>query len=292
VKCPSCKRHLRDGSFRPDGFCTRCVHRENIAIEVRQRGGGGGGRGFTKFSVNNTFISQNIPTEPGQADPLSHLQSITENIHSILNDAIRMHGAIKFYLTLNMNMQRPVENTVNREVGHFCSIPILLMSEDEIIEQIEIAVNLVLERAEAFLRYGSGWTYLDVKSVEVHSCAYNIVGGTSYIETPPRFRNRSIINIHNKNDRCFEYSVLAGLYPAKRNVCHPSSYKKNLGTLNFNNINFPIKPNKNTIEKFEEQNPEISINVQHIAENGQLGPVYASNKRDRKHHLNLLLLIH
>ena len=62
-----------------------------------------------------------------------------------------------------------------------------------------------------------------------------------------------------------------------------------MGTLNFDGISFPVKPTKNQLEKFEKQNPEISINVQHLNEDGQLGPIYASNERGRKH-INLLLL--
>ena len=67
------------------------MRRKNLASEMQQRGGGES----TQFSVNHTFLTQNIPAEPGHVDPLSYLQSITENIQSILNDALRMHGAIK-----------------------------------------------------------------------------------------------------------------------------------------------------------------------------------------------------
>src|SRR5271163_1443008 len=146
-----------------------------------------------------------------------------------------------------------------------------------------------MDRADAFLRYGSGWTFEDVKSVDIHTCAYNMVGGTSYIPTPSRFKNNSIINVQNKDERCFAYSVLAGIFPAKSNVSHPSSYEKYMDTLNFEGIDFPVKPTEKQMSTFEAQNPQISLNVQHVAENGRIIPLYATELRGRKHPLNLLL---
>ena len=142
---------------------------------------------------------------------MTYMISISQSIRSILIDAMRMHGAIKFYLTININMERLVQSAIYEDVGHFCSIPIVLLDEDEILEQLEKAINLALERADAFLRYGSGWVFKGVKSVDVNSCAYNVVEGTSYIEMPSRFKNRSIINVQNQDEKCFEYSVFANL---------------------------------------------------------------------------------
>jgi len=285
-KCPACKRHLHLGLYNSEtGVCLNCARRQAGAKEIREKR-----HGLVQFSVNNTFITQNIPAEPNHIDPLTYMQSIMQDLCTILRDAMRMHGAIKKFLTINMNMERLVGSEIVEDLGHFCSIPCLILNEDEIVEQLEKAINLALERADAFLRYGSGWVFKGVKSVDINSCAYNIIGGTSYIETPPRLKNRSIINIQNKDEKCFEYSVLAGMYPAKRNVCHPSTYKKYMGTLNFDGISLPVKPTKNQIEKFETQNPEISINVQHIDMDGRLGTIFASKQRGRKHHINLLLL--
>jgi hypothetical protein len=146
-----------------------------------------------------------------------------------------------------------------------------------------------MERADAFLRFGSGWTFDDVKSVDIHTCAYNVIGGSSFIPTPARFKNRSIINIQNfNNERCFAYSVLAGIFPAKNNVCAPCSYEEYMNTLHFDGISFPVKIDQ--IKKFEKQNEEISINVQHVGPGGNLLSLYASEYRGRKHHINLLLL--
>ena len=61
-----------------------------------------------------------------------------------------------------------------------------------------------------------------------------------------------------------------------------------MSTLNFDGISFPVKIDQ--IKKFEKQNEEISINVQHVGPGRNLLSLYASEYRGRKHHINLLLL--
>ena len=274
---------LRIGLYNLDsGCCNNCMRRRAISKEIRQRGGS------VKFSVNSAFMTRKITPSPGQMDPLVYINSIKCEIGETLRDAMRMHTAIKFYITVNINMMRFVGVEIHREVGHFPSIPSIVMNEVDIEEQIQKAINLALDRAEAFLRFGSGWTFEDVQSVDVHTCAYNVVGGSSYIATPKRLKNRSIINIQNKDQRCFAYSVLASLFPAKDHVCKTWKYEKYMNSLNLEGIEFPMKLDQ--IGKFEKQNPDISINVQHLDEDGRVVPLRASEHRGRKHHINLLLL--
>jgi hypothetical protein len=237
LKCQSCSRRLRLGLFNPGStHCHNCTRKKIIAQEIRQRGAG-----RVQFSVNNTFIIQNLPAPPGQMDPVVYLNSISDQIRASLTDALKMHTAIKFYLTVSINMMRFVGVSIHREVGHFVSIPAVLLHESDIDELVQRAVNLIMERADAFLRFGSGWTFDDVKSVDIHTCAYNVIGGSSFIPTPARFKNRCLINVQNSNERCFAYSVLAGIFPAKNNVCAPWKYEKYMSTLNFDGISFPLK---------------------------------------------------
>ena len=167
----SCRRRRQQGSFDVNSStCDACIRRHTFANEIRQKG-----HGPVQLSVNNTFITQNIPSEPNQLDPMTYMHSITPNINQILSDALRMHGSIKFYITININMERFSGSDVTEDVGHFCSIHIVLLNDDDIIEQLEKAINLALERADAFLRYGSGWVFKGVKSVDVNSCAYKLL---------------------------------------------------------------------------------------------------------------------
>ena len=85
---------------------------------------------------------------------------------------------------------------------------------------------------------------------------------TSYIDLPKEIKSKkAIINVQNKNNRCFEYAILSAQHHDKIKSDHqrPSKYKKYLGQLNFTGIEFPVS--LKDIDKFENQNPEIRINV-------------------------------
>ena len=57
--------------------------------------------------------------------------------------------------------------------------------------------------------------------------------------------------------------------------------------LNTTGLRFPLKYSDTA--KFENINPSISVNVL-IFENNEVFPLYASKHRDRKYHINLLMI--
>ena len=86
--------------------------------------------------------------------------------------------------------------------------------------------------------------------------------GTDYIDLPIAIKaKKSIINVPNKDNRSFEYAIFSALHhnEIKDSPERSSKYKANLGKLDFTGIEFPVS--LNGIDKFEKQNPRISINV-------------------------------
>ena len=117
-------------------------------------------------------------------------------------------------------------------------------------------------------------------SMNTHVMKYNALGGSSYIELPSwlsQNKNASIINIKNDDQRCFEYCCIAYLNPAKDHPNRPSNYKEqpkkeggrpaqklvlnNPYTFNFDGIDFPVKCDRKTITKIEDQNIGYSFNI-------------------------------
>ena len=72
---------------------------------------------------------------------------------------------------------------------------------------------------------------------------------------------KACININNNDDICFKYATQCGFQKIyekgqSENVYH---YKKIEYGLNFDDLNFPA--NNNNIDKFEELNHNVSVNV-------------------------------
>ena len=72
---------------------------------------------------------------------------------------------------------------------------------------------------------------------------------------------KAIVNIQNFDNNCFQYSVLAGMNVIKSGPqtirFRPSSYKPYMHLLNMGGIQTPVP--LSSIDKFENQNPEISV---------------------------------
>ena len=131
----------------------------------------------------------------------------------------------------------------------------------EIIDQIQKETKL---RHENFLREKSNLRSKQILQTDVNISNYDPLsnhgdGGGTFKELPLFLKNkRAITNVVNKDNQCFKWSVLAALHPVKEHGYRVSSYKAYENDLNFNGLEFPIKPKD--VALFERQN-RISINL-------------------------------
>ena len=134
----------------------------------------------------------------------------------------------------------------------------------------------------------SGWMMDRIKAVNLNIARYNPIRGSSYIPTPQSLVQKvALVNVQNKDQNCFLYSILASLYPVKQNAERVSKYKKYLDKLNYKGIEMPMAVKD--IDKFEKMN-DLVINVYGCTEDGtQIWPRRIIKRRD-KEVINLLML--
>ena len=150
-------------------------------------------------------------------------------------------------------------------------------------------VDQLISQLNIYCTAGSGWVVESLLAVEIKVAAPIRETGSSYIETPASLSGlrRSILNVKNKRDEfCFLYSVLAALYPQKKNVDRPSSYVDKFDELHFQKSDFPMCLSK--IRFFEKRN-DLSITVYRF-ENETLQNIYHSKNRTSRRKIKLLLL--
>ena len=81
------------------------------------------------------------------------------------------------------------------------------------------------------------------------------LAGAGYVDLPNYIKaKKCIVNVQNKDDRCFEYAVLSAIHSEEIDDKpeRPSKYTQWLGTLDFSGIEFPVKISN--VAKFEEKN--------------------------------------
>ena len=126
---------------------------------------------------------------------------------------------------------------------------------DEMVDEIEEEIQKVGE-AE-----GSGWEFIKIIKLVLHTTKWEPIYGSSYIPLDPYLANKkALINMQNEDDKCFMWSVLRALYPKDN---HPERIDKDLKSkqdnINMKGICYPV--NLKAIDHFEHLNPNISISV-------------------------------
>ena len=102
------------------------------------------------------------------------------------------------------------------------------------------------------------------------------------------------MNIHNEDEKCFEYSVIASQHYSEIDANHssrPNQYNKWIGMNKFEGCSQPMK--LEDISKFEKNN-NMAINVYHIKSTGTLiTPLRITQKEVKlEEYVNLLLIEH
>ena len=204
----------------------------------------------------------------------------------------------KLYLNCLMSRSDPLGTIVKK--FKFRSIGYKIITEatdpheiyNEMVDEIEEEIQKV-EQAE-----GSGWVFLEVENLTLHTDIWDPIKGSSYIDLPKELKNKNaIINMKNKdNNKCFLWCVLRALNPSKDK--HPSRIDKDLkskeNTLNMEGIDYPVS--LKDIKRFEKQNLDISISVLGYSKDERIYPLKISEftkkkkEDERKHNIVLLLI--
>jgi hypothetical protein len=126
-------------------------------------------------------------------------------------------------MKIKMSMRKGDEN----ETLHFrakCQISLKIEDTDERFKE---SIKKMYTSFIEFQRQGSNWTIDKVVNLTIHMARYRPLKGSSYILLPIKLRSKhAIINIKNKDNKCFMWSVLAALYPVQRDGKRIWKYKR------------------------------------------------------------------
>ena len=248
-----------------------------------------GASAFKNFT--NQYVFQGVPNY----DPITFLKDARPSIINIMNS----NRNIKAKLYLNCIMKRTDSQgfTAIKEFAfHSIGNKIITVSTDlheiyqEMIDEIEEEIQKV-EEAE-----GSGWVFVEVKNLTLHTSIWDPVNAGSYIELPQFLKNKhAIINMKNWDNECFKWCVLRALNPTNKNPDRiDNDLRSKQDTLNMEGINYPVE--YRGVDRFEHLNPDISISILGYSKDEKTYPLriskYTKCKKEdgRKYDIVLLLI--
>lgn len=204
--------------------------------------------------------------------------------YMLTSEIERRRQSIKWYLSVQVKLEKhSLEGIVDRAEPHFRSKNYTYMTSNDVNDHE--AYQKMYWSFEEFIKHGSNWKLKKVMKLKLHVLPYRPLGGSSYIDLPHTLRkSQCILNIHNTNEKCFLWSVLAALHPVQHDRHLLDHYRPYQDELNMAGITYPVTVQQ--IDKIEDQN-NISINVFGFDKN--IYPLRIT-KKTNKFHVDLLLL--
>lgn len=150
-------------------------------------------------------------------------------------------------------------------------------------------VTFILSKIDDIALRGSGLTLTEINEILVQINDFQPIAGSSFIDLPSSVKSKhAVVNVKNNDNRCFLYAILSALHPANKNAHRVANYIQYTNELNFNGICFPV--NVRDITRFEQLNPNISINVYIYDERKHKVSTLKMTKSVKINHIHLLLL--
>ena len=173
---------------------------------------------------------------------------------------------------------------------HSKDLKLILMetNENEIYDEMADEIGVQIQKVEDV--EGSGWKFERVIKLVLHTTKWEPLYGSSYIPLDPYLANKkAIINMQNEDDKCFMWSVLRALNPKDKNAERiDKDLKSKQDSINMKGIHYPVT--LKAIDRFETQNPNISISVVGYNKVDLVHPIRISKYTGCENDIVLLLL--
>ena len=206
-----------------------------------------------------------------------------DKINNKLKKFFLFHRNIKFRTVLVCLMEQQLigkDGVRDFEIdkAFFSSFTHTNLESTDVDELIDKFTGKNIEQQENYLEKGSGWYFKEVVQFEIHTVEFNPSKGSSYIPLPDWISNKkAIVNIQNKDEKCFLWCILRYLYPKENHEETIKDLKEYENSFNTKGITFPMK--LKDISKFEKLNPELpGINVFSVNENKIFYPLRMAEK--------------
>ena len=240
---------------------------------------------FRNFTTQYVMSNTNLRLGPKKflkhaKQPIINIFNFNRNIKTML------------YLHVIMKREQPgePEPKTDKFAFHSKGLKLVLEGTNEKDTYDEMAAEILEEIDMTEMAEGSGWVFVKVEKLVLHTTRWDTINAGSYIELPQALKNKkAIINMKNQDDKCFRWSVLRALNPKDKNVERiDNDLKSKVDILNMQDIQYPVS--FRGIDRFESQNPEISITVLGYNKDERVNTLKVSKYTGCKHDIVLLLI--
>ena len=239
-------------------------------------------------SALNKFVTKHVFAGIPGIISVEYLSRVQATIEDFITNNRNVKIRICLMERISVKTSRGVEE-VEQSKAYFNSKTYRNLESTDPEKLVRKCFGKILGDIMEYNSNGSGWYFKEVVELEITTTEFNPTKGSSYIPLPDWITNKkAIVNIKNKDEKCFLWCILRYLHPSTKNASRLTDLKKYEFSLNTKGISFPM--NLKDISKFEKFNPELpGINVFSVNDKKTIYPLRMV-ERDCKNTIDLFLI--
>ena len=220
-----------------------------------------------------------------------HINNIVKQLAIKYGELIKQFKfKIRFYANVKYLIEH--QDELSEEVNHYVGVDIIHILTRIQLNDIDIMTQLDNEIENRDME-GSGWNIQGINHLKIYFHKTNPINGMTYKKFP--IRTNAILNIQNADTYCFLWSILANIHPIndKNHPYRVSKYVAYRNELNIGDIDFTNGMKISDIDKFENLNNQLPINVFEYTKDQDndynLVPIYISKNIENRRIIDLIL---
>lgn len=303
-------------SRKPDNhsdiLCSVCKETYNPALKMRhlmsENHKNAAKASLPKNNIESEFPIMVFPviSKINESDLHKFYLNCKNEILQVLLYGLGEYRMLKFTLKIYGSYHRPTEVHTNLQPKNFITPYMAIYELDSLEEILNDAIEYLTNLSRLYLDNISGWSIKYFEKFEITLIKLEHLPAGSFVPTPESIKSRNaLINVKNKDNFCFKWSILAAIASKIRRIANITPWENPLHytdvdisqdlirykgtTVDFSGIEFPIT--RNGIKQFELNNLDFSINVFELDDNGEnvVGPTIKTDEI-KSNHVNLLAL--
>ena len=163
------------------------------------------------------------------------------SITNFLKEKLKEKGGLKYTIIIKILMKRQETDNTWRYTSIYLRSNAITVTRQRFY--LNDAFNNIYDLLDEWQGEGSGWIIDEIDDIHINISKYEPLTGSSYLPLPKELNHSSkgLINIKNKDIYCFKWCHIRMLNPQKKNAERINKDKGIPKTLDYSNINFPIK---------------------------------------------------
>lgn len=225
---------------------------------------------------SNTLIEERLMCRIKNNDLQDYLTKLSSSLEKRLKHYLGKFKNFKFWVALDLTYGA-LSNSEKEVEAHLRAPYVCIFNEFEIPQKIVDIISKISIANENFVREKSGLTIKSINNVRVHIAKVNPLSGKLFVPLPKFLKSKkAIVNVFNRDNRCFGYAILSALLKTKVHPERTISYDDKFTENGLDKIHFPVALNDIPMT---ERKLSLKINVFSFFDDEGKGryPVYISS---------------